>query len=538
MDLAGKLKKNRGEVIGYSAIIMVGIIGCYVIYTATINGPRGFSDTSAYIATARNLFLGNGYGYPGPDGTFNLLKLNPPLYPALLAATGFLDPNLVAGARWLGILFYFLSILGTGVILQRSGGSLTLTIAGSLIFAAFPKIFAIFSSAMSEPLFLTVYIWTVYVLVRHLLTDDIRYLVPAALMAGLLPMTRYVGLVIPAAMLIHLFLFGRGDWMARTRKSALFAALSGLPSAAWFAWIYLQTDRSIGGRVLTFSWTQSYADLKLLYASFMDIIWGSLPFSGSLPELTFAAKYSILFVLLAVMTLITLRLGLQDPRSAMSIGVFSIFGLTGLVYSISLLVIFVLSTPRPDINDRMLLPLFTSFLFYLTAAVPIWWNNAKRTVRFTLAGTGILLFLVSMAAFVIRDVSTYATLQIGNTHAGFHWNGNPIIEMIRTLPPDTPVISNNPDLILLWTNHPVYGIFDTLTPAFVDDTRPYGADASDPAQAAFQNNGYLIIINGFNDFNTTLKGTFGRDKGERVNTLLAGLVVIDEFKSGTIYRCK
>ena len=538
MNSLGKLIKNRNDVLSYAAIIMVGIIGCYVISSATPNGPRGFSDTSAYIAAARNLFLGNGYGYPGPDGTFYTLKLNPPLYPLALALTGFLDPNLVVGARWLSIFLYFLSILGTGVILYGSGKSIWLTVAGIIIFASFPKMFAIYSSAMSEPLFLAVYIWTVYILVRHSLTGDIRYLICSALMAGLLPLTRYVGLVIPAAILIYLLLFGQGDWVTRIRKSTLFAALSGAPSAVWFAWIYFHSDRSIGGRILTFSWTQNYADLKLFYASFMDIIWGSLPFNEGLPQITFASKYLILFVMLGVMTLVTVRSGRKDPRSAMSMGIFSIFGLTGLVYSVSLLVIFILSTPRPDINDRMLLPLFTSFLFYLTAAVSIWWNNAKRAVRFTLAGVGVLLFLAGVSAFTIKDMSTYATLQLGNTHAGFRWDGNPIIGMIRKLPPGTPIISNNPDLILLWTNHSAYAVFDTLSPAFVESTLPYGSDDSDPAQAAFKNNGYLIIINGFNDFNSTFKGTFGKDKGERVNSLLAGLIVFDEFKSGIIYQYK
>lgn len=532
------INKSWRETLNYSIIILIGLICCYVVYSATINGPRGWSDTAAYISAGRNLLLGNGYGYPVPDGSFHTLVLNPPLYPLALAVTSFINPNMVVGARWLSIFLFFLSILGTGIILYQSSKSRWMAITGIIIFAGFPDMFAIFSSAMSEPLFLTIYIWMVYFFVRYVFTGDPRCLTCSALLAGLLPLTRYAGVVFPITILIYLFIFDKGDRVASLKKTMLFAAYSGIPSAVWFAWIYFRNNHLVGGRILTFSWAQSYADLKLFYASFMNVIWNSLPFSEGFPGFYFITKYLIVFIILIFITVTTLMSHKKNAKPAMSFIVFAVFGLTGLVYSISLLIIFILTTPKPDINERMLLPLFTSFLFYLFAAVSMWWNSAKRTARFALAGFGILLFFISTTAFMIKDIPTFEKLKLGNTHAGYHWNDDPIIEMIRSLPPGTPIVSNSPDVILLWTNHPAYEVFDTLTPAFVENSLPYGEDDLVPAQSAFRNNGYLIIFNGFNGFNITFKSLYGKEKSERIKTLFEDLMVVDKFNSGIIYKYK
>ncbi|MBI5353293.1 MAG: glycosyltransferase family 39 protein [Chloroflexi bacterium] len=530
------LKKPWREILNYSIIILIGIIGCYVVYMATTKGPRGWSDTTAYISSAKNLLLGNGLGYPVASGRFSPLKHYPPLYPLVIAGTGFINSNLVFNVRWLSILSFFFSLLGMSLILYKSGKSISLTATSMIVFASFPRMFAVFSSAMSEPLFLVIFIWTIYIFMQYLAKGASVYLIGSALLAGLVPLTRYVGVVVPVTILMYLFLFDKGELAARIKKSVSFAFLSGIPSLIWFAWIYFRNEHSVGGRVWNFSWAQSYADLKLFYSSFMNVIWGSLPFSEGLPGLSFMTKYLIVLIVIAIITMATLMSYKRNAKSAMSFSVFVIFGLTGLVYSILLLIIFILTLPKPDIDDRMLLPLFTSFFFYLSAAVSVWWSSAKRTTQFALAGFGLLLFSISTTAFMINDIPTYSKLKLGNTNTGYHWNNDPIIEMIRSLPDETPIISNNPDLILLWTNHPAYGIFDTLTPAFIESSLTYGEDDSIPAQIAFRNNGYLIIFNGAYGFNITFKSLYGKDKVERIKTLFAELTVVDRFDTGTIYK--
>jgi len=530
------LKKPWREILNYSVSILIGIIGCYVVYMATIKGPRGWSDTTAYISSAKNLLLGNGLGYPVAGGRFSPLKHYPPLYPLVIAGTGFINSNLVFNVRWLSILSYFFSILGMGLILYKSGKSITLTVASIILFASFPRMFAVFSSAMSEPLFLALTIWTIYIFIQYLAKGDPVYLIGSALLAGLVPLTRYVGVVVPASILMYLFLFDKGELAARIKKCISFAALSGMTSVIWLVWIYFRNEHSVGGRVWNFSWAQSYTDLKLFYSSFMNVIWNSLPFSDGLPGFSFIIKYSIVFIVLVVITMATLMSYKRNPNSAISFSVFIVFGLTGLIYSISLLIIFILTLPKPDIDDRMLLPLFASFFFYLSAAVSVWWSVAKRTTQFALAGVGLLLFFISTTAFIAKDIPTYAKLKLGNTTTGYHWDNDPVIEMIRDLPLETPIISNNPDLILLWTNHPAYGVFDTLTPAFIESSLPYGEDDSVPAQKVFRNNGYLILFNGAYGFNVTFKSLYGKDKAERIKTLFADLTIVDEFDTGIIYK--
>src|SRR5262245_45646738 len=97
-------------------LLSVSLAGGFVIFYATQNGPWGYSDSVAYLVSARNLIKGVGLGYHYPNGEFRPLTFYPPLYSLLIALGSIFVRDVVFTARGLGILLYISTLFGVGLI--------------------------------------------------------------------------------------------------------------------------------------------------------------------------------------------------------------------------------------------------------------------------------------------------------------------------------------------------------------------------------------------------------------------------------------
>ena len=79
------------------AILFIGILGSLVIIYSTSWGPWVFSDSTAYIVSAKNMISGHGLGLYGPSGAFHPLTLHPPFYSLLLGLFGLFGADLYPG---------------------------------------------------------------------------------------------------------------------------------------------------------------------------------------------------------------------------------------------------------------------------------------------------------------------------------------------------------------------------------------------------------------------------------------------------------
>ena len=91
----------------------------------------------------------------------------------------------------------------------------------------------IFTSVMSDPLFIFLCVLHVLFLVVYLSTARIKWLLLSALVAGLAALTRYIGISLVGAGVVSLLLFCQGTGSGRIKKSALYLALASLPLLLW-----------------------------------------------------------------------------------------------------------------------------------------------------------------------------------------------------------------------------------------------------------------------------------------------------------------
>jgi len=104
---------------------------------------------------------------------------------------------------------------------------------------------------------------------------------------------------------------------------------------------------------------------------------------------------------------------------------------------------------------------------------------------------------------------------------------------VRALPADQAVISNDWELLELWTGRPIHGFWNTFPSKPPIQASPYGSVTVDPVQAVFcQQNAALVIVN---DFRGQFQTQIGKNYDDQ--TLFAGLPVYGSYADGKIYLC-
>jgi hypothetical protein len=134
---------------------VITLAGGYYIYACVKYAPWGFSDSTTYLASARNLASGAGLGVFNADGSFSPLQIFAPFYPVLLSMFAAKGRDLVSIAGTLD-MFLFMTLIGTcGWLFFR----LSQSKIGALCFAALitftPALINAYTSIMSEPLAIT-----------------------------------------------------------------------------------------------------------------------------------------------------------------------------------------------------------------------------------------------------------------------------------------------------------------------------------------------------------------------------------------------
>jgi len=533
-------QKSLNQRIILSVIGLLSIIGSAIVVFNTTRGAWGYSDSIAYITSARNLLRGIGLGYYYPSGRFYILTHYPPLYPLVLAGLGLLQVDLVVAARWLSILLFAGTLFGAGLVFLRYSPSPWLAILGSLLIGIFPTSLMMCGYAMSEPLFVFLFVLAGFSLVGYFQSENYRRLILAAFVTGLLPFTRYIGLANIGAMAVCVLLFSSGKWKVRLGKTALFGFIASLPILIWVIWVYTSVDRSLAGRGLGVNWNELSRSFLEFRAVFLNTVWLWLPFGKFLIPIHSRIRILSLLLVAAGITLATLlaerhlRKGSSQPVTKGDLQIFSIFGLSSLAYVAALVLTFLFTRPAPDIDNRMLLPLYTGLVLCLLAAFSSW---ANAWFRERLRWLMVIPWLIGVV--IVYWYSADVLWQVKYFHKGggdinYSWKDSETIAAVRDLPPDVPVISDKAALLLLWADRPAYEMMNSFPPDFVNQSAPYGEDEMDSAQIVFRQQGAALVL-----FRGHLSAELAQDYGEkgkeRMDSLLEGLILLGQYSDGAIY---
>ncbi len=513
----------------------LSLLGAALAVYGTANGPWGQSDTAAYLAAARSLVRGEGLGFPDSDGDFQFLTHYPPLYSLLLAFFYSLGGDLLATPRWLSVLSYAGTIFGAGYLFIRFGRSPWLAVLAALLIGAFPMAVRMSHAAMSEALFLFLLVWAGYALLAALRAGR-RSLLAAALLTGLLPLARYVGVAFLAAGFLAVLGLSAGGWRERLKRAAGFAGLACLPILAWLIWTHLATGQEPAGRMFQVAAADAGAKFRLFVSLFAKVVWEWLPYHPFYPATKSRVRLAVLFLaalFVIGLTLFARRRARRAGLTQAAFPLFAVFGLASLAYALTLLAAYLFSDPIPYVDDRMLLPFYVSLTLCLLGALAVWqsaWPGKWRWaagISWLAAGVFLVWWFPQTLYYVQED------------HAGwgvtvFAWRESPTLQALDDLPPGQPVVSDDAALILLWTGRPVYDLTASLRPDFVAGEAAYGSDLADPAQRAFCQQGAPLVL--FGDLASWLQASYGEAGRLRLQSLL-GPLPGREFPDGEIYWC-
>ena len=534
---AGSVIRSRLSYFYLVIIALLSMAGAWIIYYGTALSPWGGSDSVEYLVSARNMLRGVGIGYYSVNGTFQWISLHPPFYPIVLGAVSLLGLDLVNAARWLNILLFALTIGLTGILFWRYSNSRSFSILAGLMVLVFPTMLTMFTSAMSEPLFIFLCILHGLLLIQYLHTGNIRYLLLSALAVGLASLTRYAGLALIGAGAVSLFLFCREKWFGRFKKSVLYFILACLPLLSWFGWSYFGANHPVAGRTASLGLSGLLDRLQPFRLAMVGTLWGWLPLQDKLTRVQYRGQLAFLVLVVLVVIVLTVIAYKQSGHKTSSeeasgdLYMLGIFGIFSLAYIALLAIPTAFTSSPPTIDDRMLLPLFLSAVIALLAAFSLW---GKRWLAGLWGGLKIIPWLLVVLCLFQYLPKSAAFISSQHADRGLRtWENSALVEAVRDLPMDIPVISTRPNIILLWADRPAYTFIVNFSPEFLSQTSPYGSDSQDLNQKVFSERGGAFVD--FNDLSPQFIQKYGKNYVPRLDLLIKGLIVYRQTSEGVIY---
>ena len=540
------------ERIFYPLLIAAALAGMALVVYATAAGPGVGGDATIYLTSARNLLEGRGLGWIEADGSFRMLPYTPPFYPLALSGVGLFAADLVAGARWLNVALFGLTVFLMGVFFYRFSGQAWLAVLLGGFLALSPVIVNVQVWAMSEPLFLLLGFTGLMLVLEYLERPSLSALAGAAVLCGLALLTRYIGVAFAAAGGLALLL-----WLPRAGQTAprrplnrlaaalIFGAIAALPMVIWLAVDFFSTGTvgSRSGQPASAYW-QRFLEMGPALED-IYLFW-------LLPESVAAQLPGVVRVLLWLVPLAALAglgwaiwrriagiqktapaaLAASDRSAARMAGLFALFIV---IYLAVLAVVHIFTYPPVTLASRMLSPVHFAFLVLVVALLHLSLRlmlSAERTGR-TVAALAVLGILALAGSYTLR--SALVARNYNNTGIGYmapEWRDAPVLDALRELDPAVPIISNETTAVMFFADRPAYAVQEIFERGIVEPFTVYG-QGDDEAQRVFREEGGALVL-----FNQTLAEDFaryGNRTDERIRTLTAGLIPYYMGEDGAIY---
>ena len=520
-------------------IFCVAIIGVWEILRATPFGPGVGSDSVVYITSARNLLTGHGLGLVNPDGTFRLLPYFPPFYPLVLSGLGLFVKNLVEGARWLNALLFGGLIALVGWEFQRYTRNGLLALGLSCLLALSTVLIRVSTWAMSEPVSLLTGFGGLFLLLKYLGEQKLLTFIFSAVLVGLAFLSRYamVAACLTGSLVILIFL--PASFWKRVGRAVMYGLLSIIPMGIWFLVDYSATG-TLGSRS-----SQSITDMtgraSDLLMPLKESFYNWTPFVIQAARAIGQPWFRIILMtgaLLAVLAvfLSARRIRNQNPKTSLNetaIAYAATVAIFGVLYLLMIAGTYILTYPPITLSDRMFSPLLVVYLISLMwlGFIIVRGFQPNRWVHY-LVIIGMLVFVGSYAI----SARTYVTEVSGDGQGYNAWvyRHSALIEYVKSLPEETPLITNKAPMLLYFTGRSAYTIQEVFSPKQPADFLPYGRERDDEVQRVFREDGGVLIL--FNSIVDDFIGLYGEETGlARYDLFIQGLTSVFRADDGQVY---
>jgi hypothetical protein len=364
-------------------------------------------DSLSYLAAARR---------PGHATDF------PPLYPMVLAALQTVGFSSTTAPLVLNLVLWGATVCLVGLVVRHSTRSSAMAAGAMGLTALAPPLLAVHVMAWSEPLFVSLGLLAAWSLTAYRETAASAALTTAALACGLAVATRWAG---AAWVVTGLVVVLQRPCPTRGSNVARFLTLSCGPMAAWMLfnawggrnpthrvwhWHPVTVSNVAAGLSTVQSWLlpPGTPSLLLWMALLALVVWG---------RRTKRQPWEVMTLFLGAYMAV-----LVAARSVFDAGIF--------------------------FNDRMLCPLWPAMVVTAAAAVaPLIRRRPYRWVCLTLL-LGVLEASVSLPRL-------QACHQNPAGYSGDVWRDSRVVELIRRLPAEAMVYTNDPNPFKAWTRRSV-----------------------------------------------------------------------------------
>lgn len=224
----------------FTYLCVMSLLGSGLLFYATATYGAGLpTDSAWYLSAAENLLRGGGLV------TFDTSPLSafPPLYTFLLAALSHLLALDVFLAGWyLNGVLHGVNIFLSGLLLKDVFSSRRVFFYfGVLILVFSPSFMRMHASLLTEPLFLTLMLLSIFAARSYVQRQDLKLIVWLGLLAALAPLLRFVGMSFILSGLAVILLVHWKNWRLLLQRGFLFGLVAAPPFVAWsYFFNYLQ----------------------------------------------------------------------------------------------------------------------------------------------------------------------------------------------------------------------------------------------------------------------------------------------------------
>jgi hypothetical protein len=122
----------------------------------------------------------------------------------------------------------------------------------------------------------------------------------------------------------------------------------------------------------------------------------------------------------------------------------------------------------------------------------------------------------------------------GQGYNAWVYRHSALIEYVKSLPEDTPLLTNKAPMLLYFTGRSAYTIQEVFSPKDPAGFLPYGLEQGDEAQRVFREDGGALIL--FNSIVDDFIGLYGEETGlTRYDLFVQGLTSVFRADDGQVY---
>lgn len=526
--------------------MLLGLFGGWLVYYATRWGPWAFSDATGYVTAARNLLAGHGIGTFSPSGEFAPLVSHPPLFVLSLGLVSLLGVDPLVGARILDVAAFGLLTSGAGLLFERLTRSFWFGLAFSLLLLMHPAIELAYLSAMTEPVFLVVGLGALLLMALFLTRHEPWLLFASAALAGLATLTRYPGAAYVITGGAAVLISPSARLRVRIQHAVSYIAIGAGPVVAFLVWAAWQPNTE-GPRALKPAIDLGPAVVGFVHQATSAVwTWKPIPPAVLLPTWVVQLRIPGLYGwLLGLGVAVGLALFLLQalPRIGGALKLASIRGseveiikvafIFGFIYIGFFFVAYVATFPVPDVNSRTLLPILPALMALILAGGSLAVRVVSRQRRSWVASLIAVGVIASCVGYAVISWDLITGLhRTGLGYTGRTWRESETMAAIADLPPDVPVVTNEPIAVTLLTGRVPFSITE------IEQRRPselftsFASGGGQAGEAIREKGGALVLFDSIRD---QLNQLYGDMASVRLAAFTEGLTQGFSGSDGEIY---